>query len=405
MSVPPTLFTQAAPGTVVEVFKAFLWLGLTAFGGPVAHLAYFREEFVQRRQWLDDSSYADLVALCQFLPGPASSQVGIALGKGRAGWLGALAAWVGFTLPSAALLVACAVGLQQWAGFAQSGAVQGLKLAAVAVVAQAVWGMAKTLCPDRQRAGMALTAALLVLALPSSMGQILAIALAGVAGLFWLRPAPVPVHTQWSLPPKHRGKTAGALLLLVFALLLLLSMVPFSSLWLKQVAAFYEAGALVFGGGHVVLALLQTAVVPEGWVQGDAFIAGYGLAQAVPGPLFTFAAYLGALMPGWTGNWMGALALLVAVFLPGALLVLGALPFWESLRRRLGVQRAMAGANAAVVGVLLAALYDPLWTTAIHSGLDFGIALAAFGLLVYGRQPPLRVVALAAVAGWVLLGA
>jgi chromate transporter len=408
MSLPPPLPNAAAPrtkaGNAVEVFLVFLKLGLTAFGGPVAHLAYFRAEFVERRRWIDDGGYADLVALCQFLPGPASSQVGFALGMGRAGWPGALAAWLGFTLPSALVLVLFAFGMQQWAWLATSGAVHGLKLAAVAVVAHAVWGMARSLCPDRPRAALAIAAALLALAISSALGQIVAIAAAGLAGLLWIRPTALPA----SMPrdPGVNKKTA-AFLLLVFALLLLLSMAFAAGPSLgAQFAAFYQAGALVFGGGHVVLALLQAAVVPPGWVPNDAFIAGYGLAQAVPGPLFTFAAYLGALMPapmGGMGGWAGGLSLLVAVFLPGLLLVAGALPFWESLRQRRTVQRAMAGANAAVVGLLLAALYDPLWTSAIHTRVDFGIALAAFGLLAYGRQSALGVVALSAFAAWLLV--
>lgn len=403
-SLPPPPQAPARPGraaNVAQVFFAFLKLGLTAFGGPVAHLAYFRAEFVERRRWIDDSGYADLVALCQFLPGPASSQVGFALGLGRAGWPGALAAWLGFTLPSALVLILFAFGIQQWTWLATSGAVHGLKLAAVAVVAHAVWGMARSLCPDRPRAALAIAAALLALAIPSALGQIAAIAAAGLAGLRWIRPTALPA----SMPRNTGvGKTTAVVLLLVFALLLLLSVgVAAGPSMGAQFAAFYQAGALVFGGGHVVLALLQAAVVPPGWITTDAFIAGYGLAQAVPGPLFTFAAYLGALMPAPLGGWTGGLLLLAAVFLPGLLLVAGALPFWESLRQRPKVQRAMAGANAAVVGLLLAALYDPLWTSAIHTRLDFGMALAAFGLLAWGRQSPLRVVALSACAAWLLV--
>lgn len=402
-SLPPPPQAPARPGraaNVAQVFFAFLKLGLTAFGGPVAHLAYFRAEFVERRRWMDDGAYADLVALCQFLPGPASSQVGFALGLGRAGWPGALAAWLGFTLPSALVLILFAFGIQQWTWLATSGAVHGLKLAAVAVVAHAVWGMARSLCPDRPRAALAIAAALLALAIPSALGQIAAIAAAGLAGLRWIRPTALPA----SMPRNTGvGKTTAVVLLLVFALLLLLSVgVAAGPSMGAQFAAFYQAGALVFGGGHVVLALLQAAVVPPGWITNDAFIAGYGLAQAVPGPLFTFAAYLGALMPAPLGGWTGGLLLLAAVFLPGLLLVAGALPFWEALRQRPKVQRAMAGANAAVVGLLLAALYDPLWTSAIHTRLDFGMALAAFGLLAWGRQSPLRVVALSAIAAWLL---
>lgn len=403
-SLPPQPQAPARPGraaNVAEVFFAFLKLGLTAFGGPLAHLAYFRAEFVERRRWMDDGAYADLVALCQFLPGPASSQVGFALGLGRAGWPGALAAWLGFTLPSALVLILFAFGIQQWAWLATSGAVHGLKLAAVAVVAHAVWGMARSLCPDRPRAALAIAAALLALAIPSALGQIAAIAAAGLAGLRWIRPTALPA----SMPRNTGvGKTTAVVLLLVFALLLLLSVgVAAGPSMGAQFAAFYQAGALVFGGGHVVLALLQAAVVPPGWITTDAFIAGYGLAQAVPGPLFTFAAYLGALMPAPLGGWTGGLLLLASVFLPGLLLVAGALPFWEALRQRPKVQRAMSGANAAVVGLLLAALYDPLWTSAIHTRLDFGMALAAFGLLAWGRQSPLRVVALSACAAWLLV--
>lgn len=398
----PASVIEPLRGSAIEVFLAFLKLGLTSFGGPVAHLGYFRAEFVERRRWLDDARYTDLVALCQFLPGPASSQVGIALGFGRAGWLGALAAWLGFTLPSAVALVVFAWGVTRWAALAQSGAVHGLKVVAVAVVAQAVWGMGKALCPDRARAGVAIVAALLVLAVPSALGQIAAIVAGGLVGRWGLQLGHLPVA-------RHRahgvGRKAGAALLLSFVLLLvglpLLAELAASPV-LSAVSAFYRAGALVFGGGHVVLPLLQAGVVPNGWVTNDAFLAGYGAAQAVPGPLFTFAAYLGAVMASPLGGWSGAAILLVAIFLPGFLLVLGALPFWESLRQRDGVQRAMAGVNAAVVGVLAAALYDPLWTSAIHTRADFGLALAAFGLLVVGRLSPVWVVLLAAAAGGLL---
>jgi len=389
-------------GSACEVFLAFLKLGLTSFGGPVAHLGYFRTEFVTRRRWLDDPGYADLVALCQFLPGPASSQVGIALGLRRAGWTGALAAWAGFTLPSAVMLIIFAFGVRQWTGLAESGVIHGLKLAAVAVVGQAVWGMAKTLCPDWPRVGIAVLAALMVMALPSAGGQTLAIVCGAAMG-------------RWALQLKHLpaahhhnpgiSKTAGAFMLLLFGTLLillpLLAAVAPSPL-VAVLSDVYRAGALVFGGGHVVLPLLQLAVVPNELVSKDAFLAGYGTAQAMPGPLFTFAAYLGAVMSVPPGGWLGGLVLLVAIFVPAFLLILGALPFWEPLRQRNGVQHAMAGVNAAVVGLLGAALYDPVWTSAIHSQSDFGLALAAFGLLVYGRQSPVLVVALAALTGWLL---
>ncbi|MEJ8850201.1 chromate efflux transporter [Variovorax rhizosphaerae] len=388
------------PGSVVEVFLAFLKLGLTSFGGPVAHLGYFRTEFVERRAWLDDKSYSDLVALCQFLPGPASSKVGIALGLGRAGWLGALCAWAGFTLPSAIALILFAMGVTQWAALARSGVVHGLKVVSVAVVAQAVWGMAKTLCPDRLRAGIAIVAALLVLAIPSTMGQIGAIIAGAMVGRWAVQLGALPVaqHRDYGV-----SKKTGAAMLLLFALLLLLLPTVAATVHvpaLSVIASFYQSGALVFGGGHVVLPLLQASVVPSGLVTNDAFLAGYGAAQAVPGPLFTFAAYLGAVMTGPLGGWIGGLSLLVAIFVPGFLIIVGALPFWELLRQRRGVQRALAGVNAAVVGVLAAALYDPVWTSAIHSRADFGLALGAFGLLVYGRLSPVWVVALAAAAGW-----
>jgi chromate transporter len=390
------------PGSVIEVFLAFLKLGLTSFGGPVAHLGFFRTEFVERRRWLDDSSYADLVALCQFLPGPASSQVGMALGQRRAGWAGALAAWVGFTLPSAVALIVFAYSVQQWAGLAQSGAVHGLKVVAVAVVAQAVWGMARSLCPDRLRASVAVLSALLVLALPSAGGQILAIVSGAVIGRWALQLAHLPAarHHDHGI-----SKTTGAVLLLLFVALLLglplLATIAPSPL-ATVISSFYRAGALVFGGGHVVLPLLQLAVVPNELVSPTLFLAGYGATQAVPGPLFTFAAYLGAVMSVPPGGWFGGLLLLAVIFVPAFLLVLGALPFWELLRQRDGVQRALAGVNAAVVGILGAALYDPVWTSAIHARSDFALALAAFGLLVYGRQSPVVVVLLAALAGWLL---
>lgn len=399
-------------GTFVEVLLAFLRLGLTSFGGPVAHLGYFRTEFVERRRWLDDARYSDLVALCQFLPGPASSQVGMAIGLRRAGWGGALAAWLGFTLPSAVALILFAAGVARWQALAQSGAVHGLKVVAVAIVAQAVWGMARSLCPDRPRAGVAIVAAIGVLALPTAGGQIAAIVAGGCAGRWLLRPGspgatPGRGDGTGTGNGAGPGRRAGGVLLGAFAALLValpLAATALGSPGLAVVADFYRAGALVFGGGHVVLPLLQAVVVPAGWASNDAFLAGYGAAQAVPGPLFTFSAYLGAVMPAPFGGWAGGLALLVATFVPAFLLVAGALPYWESLRRREDVRRALAGVNAAVVGVLLAALYDPVWTGAIRSNADFALALGAFGLLVVGRMSPVAVVALAALAGWAMGG-
>lgn len=392
---------QRPTSAALEVLLAFLRLGLTSFGGPIAHLGYFRNEFVARRKWLDEATYSDLVALCQFLPGPASSQVGIAIGLLRAGWLGGLGAWLGFTLPSAAALIAFGYGITTYAGLASSGAVRGLKIVAVAVVAQAVWGMAKTLCPDRLRAAFAIAAALVVLLWPGAFGQLGAMVAGGVLG-WWLiesPPAAAVSHADFGV-----SRFAGAAALTAFfGLIVALPLVATAAGdLLAAVERFYRAGALVFGGGHVVLPLLQASVVPPGWVSNEAFLAGYGAAQAVPGPLFTFAAYLGTVMSVGPGGWQGGLIALGAIFLPAALLVVGALPYWDALRRHPAMRAAMAGVNAAVVGVLLAALYDPVWTSAIHSRAGFSLALACFALLVYARLSPAIVVTLAALAGWVV---
>ena len=390
---------SAQGGTWLDVLSAFVRLGLTSFGGPVAHLGYFREEFVTRRRWLDDRTYADLVALCQFLPGPASSQVGIAIGLSRAGYPGAVAAWIGFTLPSAAALVLFAYGVSALGDQAGAGWLHGLKVAAVAIVAQAVLGMMRTLAPDRERATIAVAAAAIVLAMPSSWTQVLVIALGGLVGTVLL-PAEAPLNH--APLPLNVGRATGAALLIAFFILLiglplLAATVPSQGLALFDV--FYRVGSLVFGGGHVVLPLLQAAVVPQGWVSNDAFLAGYGAAQAVPGPLFTFAAYLGAVMTLAPNGWVGAILCLVAIFLPSFLLVIGALPFWENLRRRTGARAALAGVNAAVVGLLLAALYNPIWTVGIKSAGDFILASAAFLLLFMWRTPPWLVVVLSAAAG------
>ncbi len=393
---------ETSSASASRVFLAFLRLGLTSFGGPVAHLGYFRTEFVARRRWLDDRSYSDLVALCQFLPGPASSQVGMAIGLSRAGWLGSLAAWAGFTLPSAIALILFGYGITQYGEWAGSGAVHGLKVVAVAIVAQAVWGMAKALCPDKPRAALAMVTALMTLVLPSSVGQIAAIVLSGVMGWRFLTLA----HQR---PSEHRrfgvSRRAGGAALVVFFLLLVglpLAASASGSPLLSVLNGFYRAGALVFGGGHVVLPLLQAVVVPGNVVSNADFLAGYGAAQAVPGPLFTFAAYLGAVMHGPLSGWVGGAVLLLAIFLPANLLVVGVLPFWDALRQRDAVQSALGGVNAGVVGILLSALYDPVWTSAIHTRADFGLALAAFGLLLYGRVSPVIVVGFAATAGWAL---
>jgi chromate transporter len=386
---------------LLEVLRVSGRLGLTSFGGPVAHLGYFRDEYVVRRRWLEEAQYADLVALCQFLPGPASSQVGIAIGIMRAGLLGGLVAWLGFTLPSAVALVAFAYGVQA-TGFAETGWLHGLKVVAVAVVAQAVWGMARTLTPDRPRISLAIAAALAVLASRTATVQVAVIAVAGVLG-WWLLPASPTASPAPRRATIGRGVATGALAIFF----VLLAALPIarqltSSHALAVFDSFYRAGSLVFGGGHVVLPLLQAEVVPPGWVTNEQFIAGYGAAQAVPGPLFTFAAYLGAVMHQPPNGWLGAGWALVAVFLPSFMLVAGALPFWEALRSRASFQAALRGINAAVVGLLLAALYDPVWRSAITSHGDFGLALVAFGLLTFWRLPPWLVVVLAAAGGAVL---
>ncbi|MBO3278124.1 chromate efflux transporter [Pseudomonas schmalbachii] len=384
------------------VFLIFLRLGLTSFGGPVAHLGYFRDEFVSRRRWLSERSYADLVALCQFLPGPASSQVGMALGLSRAGYTGALAAWVGFTLPSAIALILFAMGIANFGDAMPPGVLHGLKVVAVAVVVQAVWGMARNLCPDAPRITIMLIAACLVLLVPTTWGQVGVIAAGAFAGLRLFKPRQVEPHDPLPISVRHR--TGVIWLALFFSLLmglpLLARLVPGQAIDL--VDAFYRTGSLVFGGGHVVLPLLQAEVVGRGWVDNEAFLAGYGAAQAIPGPLFSFAAFLGASMNDQPSGWLGGLVCLVAVFAPSFLLVVGALPFWESLRRNVRTQAALAGVNAAVVGLLLAALYQPVWTSAIHRPQDFGLALAALVALMFWKLPPWLVVLGSAVAGWLL---
>ncbi len=384
------------------VFLVFLRLGLTSFGGPIAHLGYFRTEFVTRRRWLSERSYADLVALCQFLPGPASSQVGMALGLSRAGFPGALAAWAGFTLPSAIALTLFALGMSTWGSAFPPGVLHGLKVVAVAVVAQAVWGMACKLCTDKARISIAAAAACIVLLWPNAWGQVGVIASAAVAGLMLFKPArdlaqdPLPISIS---------RRAGIVLLgLFFGLLasLPIAAAAWPTQMLAMVNAFYRAGSLVFGGGHVVLPLLQAAVVPSGWVTNETFLAGYGAAQAVPGPLFTFAAFLGASMTIPPSGWFGAAICLLAIFVPSFLLVAGALPFWEQLRRSIRTQAALAGVNAAVVGLLLAALYNPVWISAVHGPADFGLALVAFVALQFWKLPPWLVVLGCGAAGWLL---
>lgn len=389
-------------GSFLEVLRVFTKLGLTSFGGPTAHLGFFREEIVERRKWVDERAYADLIGLCQSLPGPASSQVGFALGIARAGIPGGFAAWLGFTLPTAALLVLFGLGLPILQSALGSAWLGGLMIAVVAVVARAVWGMGMSLCPDRPRATIALLAAVVLLGFGGAAIQILVIIGGAIAGRLFL--------------PAEDGKGASPLglaisrpvavscLIAFFVLLvglpLLSQLVPHPAL--ARFDSFYRAGALVFGGGHVVLPLIQAEVVPPGWVTDAQFLAGYGAAQAMPGPLFAFSAYLGAIMTSPPSGFLGAGVCLIGVFLPSWLLVIGALPFWDAVRARPGVQSALRGLNAAVVGLLLAALYQPVWTGAIHHPADFALGLVAFGLLTFWKCPPWLVVILAAVAGQVL---
>jgi chromate transporter len=388
-------------GSALEVLAVSTRLGLTSFGGPIAHLGYFREEYVARRKWIDEQSYADLVALCQFLPGPASSQVGIGIGIIRAGLLGGILAWVGFTLPSAIALMLFGFGIQS-VDVINAGWLHGLKIVAVAVVAQAVWGMARSLCPDRERATIAILAAIAVLSIPTALGQVLTIAVAGLVGWRLLPTTVAPTSHTARVP---LGRRAGIVAwVLFFGLLIglpLLRLVT-PSQGLAVFDSFYRVGSLVFGGGHVVLPLIWSEIVPTGWVTNEEFVAGYGAAQAVPGPLFTFAAYLGAVMHTPPNGLAGSALALVAVFLPSFFLVVGALPFWDTVRAHPSFQAALRGINAAVVGLLASALYTPVWTSAILGPADFALGIAAFGLLMFWKLPPWLVVILAAVGGQIL---
>lgn len=372
-------------------------LGLTSFGGPIAHLGYFHDEYVRRRKWMDEKAYADLVALCQFLPGPASSQVGIGIGILRAGLWGGVMAWLGFTLPSVIVLVLFALLLQGF-DIANAGWIHGLKIVAVAIVAQAVLGMGQKLTPDRSRVTIAVGAAALVLLWPTAYTQVLIIAAAGIIGLWLYKKGPNPGSQSLRMPV---GKPfAIGCLVLFFGLLAALPLLRqmFDIQWLALFDSFYRSGSLVFGGGHVVLPLLEREVVPTGWVSPEDFLAGYGAAQAVPGPLFTFAGYLGAMSGGITG----AIVATAAIFLPAFLLVAGALPFWNGLRNSPRVQGALIGINAAVVGILLAAFYVPIWTTAVTAPVDFALALLLFILLVFWKLPPWVVVLAGALAGMII---
>ncbi|TGG94279.1 chromate efflux transporter [Natronospirillum operosum] len=398
-----TQSSSSVTGRLGEVFGAFLLLGLTSFGGPIAHLGYFRTEFVERRRWLTEKAYADLVALCQFLPGPASSQVGFALGLMRAGPLGAAAAWLAFTLPSALLLVLFALGASALGDPISQGIIHGLKVAAVAIVAHAVWGMAKNLCPDRQRAGIALAGVFTVVLVSGPLGQVAAIVVGALAGMVLCRTqAETGEQNPLTMPVSVRaGNLAGVVFVALLAgLPLLVWLNPTATLQVMD--AFYRAGALVFGGGHVVLPLLEAEVVQSGWVTADEFLAGYGAAQAVPGPLFTFAAYLGTVMTPLGGGLLGATLALVMIFLPGLLLLIAVLPHWERFRSWSSARALMSGANAAVVGILGAALYQPVWTSAVVGPLEFALALTGFLMLTVWKLPAWAAV-LALACGGILI--
>ena len=382
------------------IFWIFLRLGCTSFGGPIAHIGYLRMEFVDRRKWLDDRAFADLVAICQLTPGPASSKVGIALGASQAGIAGAIAAWLGFTLPSAAMLIAFGYGIGTMdPETLHAGWLHGLKIAAVAVVGQAVWTMGRQLCPDRARASFAIVAAVLVLGWHSALAQIAAIVAGAIAGWRLQPGAALPSSSHLDFRISRRlGWTAWVLFVVLLALLPALARATGNHA-LALFDSFYRAGALVFGGGHVVLPMLRAEVVPTGWLSDDAFLAGYGVAQAVPGPLFTFAAYLGTVAQGVPTGWAGGLLALTAIFLPAFFLALGPLPFWSAWREHPTIRSCLSGVNATVVGILLAALYDPIFTTSVRNPLEFALAVAAFGLLFFWRLSPLWVVAFAAAGG------
>jgi chromate transporter len=388
-------------GRIFEVLKVSTRLGLTSFGGPIAHLGYFHEEYVKKKKWLDEKSYADLVALCQFLPGPASSQVGIAIGIGRAGLLGGLMAWLGFTLPSAIALMVFALVLKG-AKIQQTGWLHGLMIVAVAVVAQAVWGMASKLATGRLKGSIAILAAVFTLLVPNSLVQVIIIILSGLAGWKFFKTKAQQETQPMSFPISRNTGIIFLVLFFLFLTALPLLRLVIHNQGLAMFDSFYRTGALVFGGGHVVLPLLQRDVVPTGWMTNAQFLAGYGAAQAVPGPLFTFSAYLGFVARPSPNGVVGSLLALIAIFLPAFLLVAGVLPFWNILRSRSGFQSALAGINASVVGILIAALYNPVWTSAIKTPYDFCLALIAFGLLMVWKFPPWIVVIVSALGGMVI---
>lgn len=407
MNIASQLDRGRPPGTAPQVFAAFLQLGVTSFGGPIAHIGYFHEAFVIRRRWLTERAYTDLVALSQFLPGPASSQVGMAIGLQRAGFAGMIAAWLAFTLPSAVLLVVFALAITSVSGLTDGGWVQGLKAAAVAVVAQAVLSMARTLASDARRATIAGAGAIAALLIPNSALQVAVIVAAGLAGSLWLREAPLPAADDQEPAFEVRVPRAVAVACLTAWVVLLIGLPilarAVSGGALELFGIFFRAGALVFGGGHVVLPLLESQTVPTGLVGHDAFLAGYGAAQAVPGPLFTFAAFLGAVNTGSPSGVAGAAIALIGIFLPGALLLVGALPFWLSIRTAPIARRAVAGIGAGVVGILAAALYNPVFTEGVTSPLSLAIAIAAVVALTKWRTPAWAVVIVAGILGQLLL--
>ncbi|BFT73782.1 chromate transporter [Paenibacillus sp. P36] len=388
---------MSKPRALLEILAVSAKLGVTSFGGPIAHLGYFHNEYIRRRKWLNEQDYADIVALCQFLPGPASSQVGIAVGIVRAGMLGGLTAWLGFTLPSVIALVLFALLLQGF-DIGSTGWIHGLKIVAVAIVVQAILGMGQKLAPDRNRATIAVLVAAVTVLWQTAISQVLLIGIAGIVGMFLYKNTSIPNTTSLSIPISR--SVAMLSLGVFFGLLILLpslrQMVHVQ--WLSMFDSFYRSGSLVFGGGHVVLPMLEREVVPTGWVSKSDFLAGYGAAQAVPGPLFTFAAYLGTMI----GGVKGAIIATTAIFLPAYLLVVGALPFWHTLRKSAKVQGALVGINAAVVGILLAALYNPLWITAILAPVDFVLAMILFVMLVFWKLPPWVVVIAGAVGGMLI---
>lgn len=389
--------SKRSKNTWLEIISASTKLGFTSFGGPVAHLGYFKNEYIDKRKWIDDKTYADIIALCQFLPGPASSQVGIAIGMIRGGIIGGILSWIGFTLPSILALVLVALFFQN-AGLADAGWIHGLKIVAVAVVAQAVIGMGQKLTPDRPRITIAILAAIVTLAWPSAIGQILIIFVASLVGVYMYRSQEVPHVQQMKI---GISKKLGLIAWVIFfgLLITLPTLRPFiQNQAFHLFDTFYRVGSLVFGGGHVVLPLLEREVVPIGWVDAGEFLAGYGAAQAVPGPLFTFASYLGAMINGIGG----AVIATIGIFLPSFLLIIGSLPFLNEVRRRPRFQAALTGINAAVVGLLLAALYDPVWTSSIHTTSDFILALILFGLLFFWKYAPWLVVLIGAIGGMII---